>query len=139
MRIDLVPCYYVGQDRLREQPAEVLPRADVRRYKALKLGKFVSSGKVFLFFAHVAGVAFRIAEKISFWDGPVGVGNILPFAKPHNYGDKLHYDMPMAGDKGMRRHGLFSRANEETGIPELHTHQIHVSGRNLFAQQHLPA
>jgi len=34
-----------------------------------------------------------------FWDGPLGRGNVLPFAKPRSSGDKLHYEMPMAGDR----------------------------------------
>jgi hypothetical protein len=66
-----------------------------------------------------------------FWDGPLGVGNALPFSKPNNYGDKLHYQMPMAGDTGLRRHGLYRRANEY-GVLELHTHGISVSGRSQF-------
>jgi hypothetical protein len=36
----------------------------------------------------------------TFYDGPLGVGNVVPFAKAHNYGDKLHYEIPMAGDRG---------------------------------------
>lgn len=51
-------------------------------------------------------------EIVMYWDGPLGVGNLLPFARLHNYGDKLHYEMPMANDVGMRRHGLYRRDDE---------------------------
>lgn len=45
--------------------------------------------------------AVNIQETISAWfDGPLGVGNLLPFSKPQSTGDKLHYEIPMAGDRG---------------------------------------
>jgi hypothetical protein len=68
-----------------------------------------------------------------YFDGPLGIGNVLPFARLKNNGDKLHYEMPMAGDKGMRRHGLYYRKDE------LRTHAIHVSSRNFFSRQLIPA
>jgi hypothetical protein len=79
----------------------------------------------------------KILRAILF-DGPVGVGNLLPFSKPHCYGDKLHYQTPMAGDVGMRRYGLYSRRDEK-GVPQLLSHQVHVSSRSLFNHQILPA
>jgi hypothetical protein len=56
------------------------------------LGRFIDNGKAFLFYASV------VVEK-KLWDGPMGVGNLLPFAKAHSLGDPLHYEMPMAGDR----------------------------------------
>lgn len=92
---DIVPCFYTGQDYRREPPAESHSREDVRYFKSLKLGKFIESGKFFLFYAR------QIKEVIAqLFDGPIGVGNVLPFAKAHNYGDKLHYEIPHAGDRG---------------------------------------
>lgn len=73
-----------------------------------------------------------VIDRIMFWDGPLGVGNLLPFARLHNYGDKLHYEMPMAGDVGMRRHGLYRRDDE------IRSHTIPVSSRSLFNHQVLP-
>lgn len=107
---DLVPCFYTGQDYRRDQPAELLPRADVRKYKALKLGKFIESGKVFVFFA-------RLARKVvqTIWDGPAGAKTVLTFLKTNSYGDKLHYEIPRAGDRG-----AFARHRRKF---------IHVSGR----------
>lgn len=58
-------------------------------------------------------------------DGPIGIGNVLPFARLHNYGDKLHYEMPMAGDRG-----CFARHRPRN---------IRVSSRSLFSKQILPA
>jgi hypothetical protein len=73
--------------------------------------------------------------KFAWWDGPLGRGNVLPFAKSNNYGDKLHYEIPMANDIGMRRHGLYRRDGK------LLSHRIRVSARpqafqvaNLAAQ-----
>jgi hypothetical protein len=106
---DLVPCFYTGQDYRLERPVEVRTRAEVRELKAKKLGKFVDNGKLFLFFKTVA---IRLNR---FLDGPLGTGNLLPFAKPHNYGDRLHYEMPMAGDRT-----TFARHRRKL---------IHVSGR----------
>ena len=120
---DLVPCFYTGQDYRREPAAECHPRADVRHFKRLGIGKFIESGKFFLFFAR------QVKEVIAkLWDGPLGVGNALPFAKPHNYGTPLHYEMPMAGDVGIRRHGLFQRRNEQ-GHVELRSRVIRISHR----------
>jgi len=36
-------------------------------------------------------------------DGPLGVGNAIPFASQSD-GGRLHYDMPHAGDIGLWRH-----------------------------------
>ena len=46
---DLVPCFFTGQDYRWERPAKVHTRAEVRDFKKWKLGKFVESGKIFLF------------------------------------------------------------------------------------------
>ena len=113
---DLVPCFYTGQDYRCELPAEIRTRGEVREFKARGLGRFVDSGKVFLFFK-------QLAKKL--WDGPVGIGNLLPFAKPHNYGDKLHYSTPMAGDRT-----TFARHRRNL---------IRVSSRSLWSKQALPA
>ena len=117
---DPVPCFYTGQDYRWERPAKILPRAKVRELKTFKLGKFIESGKIFLF-------AQRLTreESIGFWDGPLGVGNLLPFARLHNYGEKLHYEVPRAGDRS-----CFARH---------HRRPIHASSRNLFSKQPIPA
>ena len=116
---DLVPCFYTGQDYRWERPAKLVARAEVRQYKNFKLGKFVESGKIFLFFK-------RIEQSVkNLWDGPLGIGNILPFARLHNYGDKLHYEVPMAGDRsGFARH---------------RPRNLRISSRNLFSRQPIPA
>lgn len=111
---DLVPCFYTGQRRAIERPAKLLPRSEVHQLKTAKLGKFVDNGKVFLFFK-----AIKEAAKL-LWDGPIGIGNVLPFARAHNYGDKLHYEMPMAGDRT-----VFARHRRR---------EISVSTRVLFSQ-----
>ena len=38
---------------------------------------------------------------IGFWDGPLGVGNVLPFAKQSD-GKPLHYEIPALGDHRRR-------------------------------------
>lgn len=62
--------------------------------------------------------------RIGFLDGPLGVGNLLPFSKPHCYGDKLHYETPMAGDRS-----IFARH---------HRKLLHPSSRSFFLHQVLP-
>jgi hypothetical protein len=68
------------------------------------------------------------------FDGPLGVGNLLPFSKPRSDGSKLHYAVPMAGDVGMRRHGLYQRRDEDE-ILRIFGRKINVSSRNLFSHQ----
>jgi hypothetical protein len=61
---------------------------------------------------------------IMFWDGPLGIGQLIPFSRASNplvAPDKLHYEMPHAGDRG-----TFARHRR---------HLIVVSARNLFARQ----
>lgn len=106
---DLVPCFYTGQDYRFDKPAEVRTRAEVRQWKKQRLGKFVGNGKYFLFFKAL------IVKLARFWDGPIGVGNALPFAKAHNYGDRLHYEIPRANDIGMKRYGLYYREGKLLG------------------------
>jgi hypothetical protein len=126
---DLVPCFYTGQNYRAEKPAEILVRSKVREFKKLKLGKFVDNGTKFLF-SHC-----RI-KKAAYSEGPIGRGNLIPFARTHTLGEPLHYAIPMAGDIGLRRHGLFRRRNE-AGVFHLHTHEIRVSARSLFSKQDL--
>jgi hypothetical protein len=66
----------------------------------------------------------RELEIIKLWDGPLGRGNLLPFAKAHNYGDLLHYEMPMAGDR--------------TPYARSRRRAISVSSRSFFRFQILP-
>jgi hypothetical protein len=112
---DPVPCYYTGQNYRWEPAAEILTRGRARELKKAKLGAFVENGKIFIFFKTAV---IAIAENV--WDGPIGVGNLLPFSKAHNYGDKLHYEMPMAGDR--------------TAYARHRRKEIHVSSRVLFSQ-----
>jgi hypothetical protein len=115
---DLVPCFYTGQNYRVEKPAELRLRSEVREFKNQKLGKFIENGTRFLYFRALTKRVVRL------WDGPIGVGNALPFARLHNYGDKLHYEMPMANDIGLRRHNLYRRAGK------LLSHRIRVSARS---------
>jgi hypothetical protein len=60
-------------------------------------------------------------ETTGFFDGPIGVGNLIPFVKPHSSGDRLHYEIPHAGDRS-----IFARHRRRL---------IRVSSRNLFSKQ----
>jgi hypothetical protein len=71
-------------------------------------------------------------------DGGPGIGNLIPFASLHNQGDKLHYEMPRAGDVGMRRFNLYHR-RDDAGAIRIHSREIHVSSRSLFSRQPIPA
>jgi hypothetical protein len=71
---------------------------------------------------------------MSYDGGPLGRGLLIPFSKVRNYGDLLHYAMPLAGDLGMRRYGLFTQKDED-GIPQLRSRIIGVSSRSLFSEQ----
>ena len=70
----------------------------------------------------------EITHQIISWftDGPLGVGNLLPFSKEKNYGDKLHYETAMAGD-GNWVNGYSPRS------------EIQVSSRKFFNKQPIPA
>lgn len=99
----------------------MLSRAEVRELKAQKLGKFIASGKFFMFSRRHA----RKVAETTMHDVPATAKTILAFIKTSNNGDKLHYEIPMAGDRS-----LLAR----------HTRPlIHVSGRNLFRHQLIPA
>jgi hypothetical protein len=97
-----------------------MTRAQLREMKKNKLGLFVDDGTAFQF-----SQKFTEALKPLF-DGPLGIGNLLPFSKPRNYGDKLHYESAMAGDGSWLR-GYTPRK------------EILVSSRSLFSRQALPA
>jgi hypothetical protein len=110
---DLVPCYYKGQLRRVEAPAEFRLRVDLHEMKAEKLGKFVDNGQVFLF------EQVRVRRGKQLWDGLLTAANVLAFSHPRNpliAPDKLHYEMPMAGDR--------------TTFARHRRHLIHVSGRS---------
>jgi len=71
----------------------------------------------------MAGMVEQL-RTFSYFDGPIGVGNLLPFARLKNYGDKLHYELPPAGYHYW--HNRFDRK------------QTSVSSRSLFTRQILP-
>lgn len=49
-------------------------------------------------------IAEQIYREVVRWiDGPLGVGNVLPFSRQSD-GGRLHYEMPHAGDIGLWRH-----------------------------------
>jgi hypothetical protein len=105
--IDQVPCYFAGDLREARLPAEIRPRAELHRLKKAKLGRFVDRGKAF---------QFNVFKE----ELPLGLGNVLPFARLKNHGDKLHYETPMAGDR--------------TAYARSHGRNIRVSSRVLFSQ-----
>ena len=112
-----------------ERPAQLKLRAEVREYKKQLLGKFQEHGKVFVFFAQV--------KKI-FIDGVLGVGNLLPFAKPRSTGDKLHYEMPMAGHRtAYQRAGLHREEEQRKSI--LVSRIRKVSSKSFFNRQEISA
>lgn len=121
---DLVPCFYTGQDRHIDEPAEIATRDEVRGYKKKKLGKFVDNGTKFQFSAQMS---VRAVETVC--DFRMSARSVLTFLKASSPGDRLHYEIPMAGDVGLRRHNLFRRVNE-AGISELRTRTIQVSARS---------
>lgn len=116
---DLVPCFYTGQDFRWQKPAEFRLRAELHRIKKLKAGRFDWDGKIFVFYKRIETVAQGL------FNGPMSAKNILAFLKTRTDGEKLHYETPMAGDRG-----IFARH---------HRKFIHVSSRNLFSRQAIPA
>jgi hypothetical protein len=84
----------------------------------------------------------RLATIRAWFDGPIGTGNLIPFgdrrSTPLIPPSKMHYEMPRAGDRGLRRHNLYRRRDRH-GKLCLDSKQIHVSSRSLFSQQTIPA
>lgn len=120
---DLVPCFYTGQNYRTEQPAEIRIRLEVRELKRQQLGTFADNGRIFLFFKRLV-----IVREARFWEGPLGVGNALPFARQTD-GSRLHYEIPHAGDKGIRRHDLYRRTIDKKRV--LLRSRINVSSRKI--------
>jgi hypothetical protein len=90
----------------------------VRKCLAVRIGKRL-----------IQMVEVKAAQAIAFvtgrgwWDGPLGIGNVLPFSPPTDPGKHRHYKIPHAGDVGLRRH------NRKL---------IRVSGRSMFSRQPIP-
>ena len=125
-KTDMVPCYYTGQRVGVDRPVESKPRYELHEAKRQKLGKFVVNGKFFLFFKKMVQQARQL------WDGPFGVGNLLPFYKSQNplmAPNKLHYEIPQANDVGLRRHELRRQTIEGRSL--LLRRIIRVSARKI--------
>jgi hypothetical protein len=68
-------------------------------------------------------------------EGPMGRGMLVPFSRARNKmlaPEKLHYQIPSAGDVGMRRHNLWRVMEEDKSV--LRSKKITVSSRSLFSQ-----
>lgn len=66
-----------------------------------------------------------IAEIRAWIDGPLGIGNLLPFAKRRSDGSKLHY---WIGPQGLPFHGLYQRRDDD-GIMQVRRRELAVSRR----------
>jgi hypothetical protein len=96
---DKVPCWYRDQDSSWELPAFIYTRAEARDKKNQLLGKFENHGQT-----------FRLEKTIKdvlavYWDGPFGIGNLLPFSRTQNKlmaPEHLHYQIPACGAHSRR-------------------------------------
>jgi len=76
-------------------------------------------------------VADHVYQQVkSYWDGPLGVGNALPFSRQSD-GGRLHYEMPHAGDVGLWRH--YKKFIRVSARPQSHL------AAQLFQRTHLNA
>lgn len=101
-------------------------QAEVRRLEAVWIVKNVMIHRL------ASGRARVIDVRAYFWDGPIGVGNALPFSRSQNpmmAPAKLHYETPPAGSVGIRRHDLYRRQVEGRSL--LLRSRIRVSSRKI--------
>lgn len=92
-KTDLVPCFYLEQDETWETPAYLRLRSEVHQLKQAKLGKFINHGTAFRLFKNQTA-----AVRQSYFEGPLGIGNLLPFSRIPNGTEKHHYPVPACGD-----------------------------------------
>lgn len=120
----LEPHQAVGDD-VRFFEKKSIVEGWIRRLEAIWIvkGRLVMKVEVK---ARIAGAA-RAERGVGFYDGPIGIGNVLPFSRSSNplfAPDKLHYEIPRAGDRGL--------------VARHRRRRIRVSSRNRFNVQLLP-
>lgn len=107
-------------------------QAEVRRLEAFWIVKNVMIQRL-------ANARTRVIDvRAYFWDGPIGVGNALPFSRSQNpmmAPAKLHYETPPAGAVGIRRHDLYRSRDGRRSI--LLRSRIRVSSRKIAFQASL--
>lgn len=128
----------VGVLEAHEAPNSVAPQTHcgraiaeylLRQNYARKIGKRLIQmvrGQAALAIKHAKLVRDQAQKRIEilvmFWDGPMGIGNLLPFARGAvgnwTAPEKLHYETPMAGHRT-----CFARHRR---------HIIRVSGKSQF-------
>ena len=76
----------------------------IRRLEARRL--FDESGQLITQLIQMVKVKVReaIQEIRAYCNGPLGVGNAIPFSAPTDPQKHYHYEIPMAGDIGYWRH-----------------------------------
>lgn len=93
---DKVPVFMTGMDTSWEKPAQIVTRGEARELKDQLLGKFENHGQTFRLFQ-------TIKEALATYvDGPMGIGNLLPWAKvqnPNMAPEHLHYRIPAVADR----------------------------------------
>lgn len=75
-------------------------------------------------------------QKACYYQGPLGVGNMMPYSARTDPSKHFHYEIPRANDRGIRRWGFrsaFSKRDEK-----LKTRIIKVSARPRHNTQMLP-
>ena len=107
---DVVRCFYTGQDSRCTKPVMLVSRNEAREFKLQGRGRFDDNGKIFRFSQMVRKVL---------WDGPFGIGNVLPFTRVQNKlraPDSINYPIPCVG-----AHSRMLQVRLVNYVPELAT------------------
>jgi hypothetical protein len=100
-----------AQSLLQRFEAEAVEFDDRGRVCAIRLVEELSQSSA-------AEIGLQQRSVSTYHDGPIGVGNLLPFARTNNNGDKLHYEIPMAGDRTVYRRHSRRRISVSHRIPD---------------------
>ncbi|MBV9181380.1 MAG: hypothetical protein JO356_08705 [Acidobacteria bacterium] len=89
-----------------DQPLTSVPRTFVKKSVARLLVRRLEARPIASHLIQMLRIEARQAmrEIRAWWDGILGTGNALPFSAPTDPSKHYHYEIPMAGDRGLWRH-----------------------------------
>jgi hypothetical protein len=111
----------IASRRARRLGKRLIQMVRLKACEAIKEAKAARDAAL----AQIAAIERTRDFVAALFEGPLGIGNLIPFARLHPHGDKLHYEVPMAGDRG-----CFARHRPRN---------LRVSSRSLFSRQPIPA
>lgn len=93
-----------ANQRLDSRPQRFVKKTVAQYLLRKNLARRISADLIQMLREKVGDAIDQLRQAIGFTDGPLGIGNALPFSRRTDPGHHFHYEVPPAGCIGLWRH-----------------------------------